>query len=48
MKLYDLRTEYRENPIGLTDKAPRFSWKIESEEQNTIQTAYDYFLLGTL
>ena len=22
MKLYDLRTEYRENPIGLTDKAP--------------------------
>lgn len=41
MKLYDLRTEYRENPIGLTDKAPRFSWKIESEEQNTIQTAFE-------
>ena len=41
MKLYDFRTEYRENPIGLTDKAPRFSWKIESEEQNTIQTAYE-------
>lgn len=41
MKLYDLRTEYRENPIGLTDKAPRFSWKMESEEQNTIQTAYE-------
>ena len=41
MKLYDLRTEYRENPIGLTEKAPRFSWKIESEEQNTIQTAYE-------
>lgn len=41
MKLYDLRTEYRENPIGLTGKAPRFSWKIESEEQNTIQTAYE-------
>ena len=40
MKLYDLRTEYRVNPIGLTDKAPRFSWKIEAEEQNTIQTAY--------
>ena len=41
MKLYDLRTEYRVNPIGLTDKAPRFSWKIEAEEQNTIQTAYE-------
>ena len=23
-------TEYRENPMGLTEKAPRFSWKIES------------------
>ena len=41
MNLYDLRTEYRVNPIGLTTKAPRFSWKIESEEQNTIQTTYE-------
>lgn len=41
MKLYDLRTEYRENPIGLTDKAPRFSWKIESQEKDTLQTAYE-------
>ena len=41
MNLYDLRTEYRVNPIGLTTKAPRFSWKIESKEQNTIQTTYE-------
>ena len=41
MKLYDLKTEYRENPIGLTDKAPRFSWKMESQEKNTLQTAYE-------
>ena len=41
MRLYDLRTEYRENPIGLTDKAPRFSWKMESEEKDTLQTAYE-------
>lgn len=41
MKLYDLRTEYRETPIGLTDKAPRFSWKMESEEKDTLQTAYE-------
>ena len=41
MKLYDLRTEYRENPIGLTDKAPRFSWKIQSQEKDTLQTAYE-------
>ena len=41
MRLYDLRTEYRENSIGLTDKAPRFSWKMESEEKDTLQTAYE-------
>ena len=41
MRLYDLRTEYRENPIGLTDKAPRFSWKMESQEKDTLQTAYE-------
>lgn len=39
MRLYDFRTEYRENPIGLTEKAPRFSWKIESDEKDTVQTS---------
>ena len=41
MRLYDLRTEYRENPMGLTEKAPRFSWKMESQEKDTLQTAYE-------
>jgi hypothetical protein len=41
MRLYDFRTEYRENPIGLTEKAPRFSWKIESDEKDTVQTSYE-------
>ena len=41
MRLYDLRTEYRVNPIGLTAKVPRFSWKIESQEKETLQTAYE-------
>ena len=41
MRLYDLRTEYRENPIGLTDRTPRFSWKMESQEKDTLQTAYE-------
>ena len=40
MRLYDLRTEYRVNPIGLTTKAPRFSWKLESDEKNTLQKSY--------
>ena len=41
MRVYDLRTEYRENPMGLTAKAPRFSWKMESQEKDTLQTAYE-------
>lgn len=48
MRLYDLRTEYRENPIGLTEKAPRFSWKIESEEKNTLQKSYHIIVKAQL
>ena len=40
MKLYDLRTEYRVNPVGLTNRKPRFSWKMYSAEKNTLQTSY--------
>lgn len=40
MKIRDLRVEYRKNPIGLDVSKPRFSWKIESELQNCMQTAY--------
>lgn len=40
MKVYDLRTEYRKNPIGLATQLPRFSWKMESEKQNTVQKSY--------
>lgn len=40
MKLRDLRVEYRKNPIGLSVRRPRFSWKMESEENNTVQKRY--------
>ena len=40
MKIIDLRTEYRKAPFGLAVRSPRFSWKMESEEQDTVQTAY--------
>lgn len=40
MKLYDLCVEYRENPIGLSVRQPRFSWKLESEENNVVQASY--------
>lgn len=40
MKIYDLRTEYRDNPIGLAVKLPRFSWKMEAVKENTVQNSY--------
>ncbi len=39
MKVYDLRTEYRKDPIGLDTACPRFSWKMQAEENNTLQTS---------
>lgn len=40
VKLKDLKIEYRDNPIGLDVKKPRFSWKLISTEHNSLQTAY--------
>ncbi len=40
MKIYDLRCEYRSNPIGLDMKKPRFSWKMESDAADTMQRRY--------
>ncbi len=40
LKVYDLRTEYRANPIGIDAAAPRFGWKLSSDGTNVIQSAY--------
>lgn len=40
MKIYDLKTEYRKNPIGLDITIPRFSWKMRTDEKNTVQSIY--------
>ena len=40
MKLRDIRVEYRKNPIGLAVEKPRFSWKMESDEKDTVQKSY--------
>jgi alpha-L-rhamnosidase len=45
MKLYDLRIEYQENPVGLDVQKPRFSWKLKSEEQNVLQVAFQVIVL---
>ena len=31
--------------MGLTAKAPRFSWKMESQEKDTLQTAYEIHVI---
>ncbi|MDE7186049.1 MAG: hypothetical protein K2O13_00845, partial [Lachnospiraceae bacterium] len=40
MQITDLRTEYQKNPLGMDTAKPRFSWKIESDQADTMQTAY--------
>jgi alpha-L-rhamnosidase len=37
----DLRVENMTSPLGLDTNQPRFSWKIVSDEQNVVQTAYE-------
>lgn len=40
MKITELKTEYRDNPVGLDNPSPRFSWILESEEREVLQQAY--------
>jgi alpha-L-rhamnosidase len=39
--LTDLTCEHRENPIGITEKQPRLSWKIAAQKRNIRQVAYE-------
>ena len=38
--IYDLRTEDLNNPVGLDDPTPAFSWKMASPIMGQKQTAY--------
>ncbi|CQR57809.1 alpha-L-rhamnosidase [Paenibacillus riograndensis SBR5] len=40
LSTYDLKTEHLRNPLGLDNKSPRFSWKINSDARNMTQNAY--------
>ncbi|MEZ0326051.1 MAG: alpha-L-rhamnosidase N-terminal domain-containing protein, partial [Fimbriimonas sp.] len=35
-----LRTEYLVNPIGIEERAPRFFWVLDSQQNGQLQTAY--------
>jgi alpha-L-rhamnosidase len=41
VSLIDLTCEHLTNPIGITEKQPRLSWKIATETRNIGQTAYE-------
>lgn len=46
LKCIDLLCEYQENPIGIDERNPRFAWKIESDKEEVLQTAYEIKIDG--
>lgn len=39
LELYDLKTEYRDCPLGLDVQKPAFSWKLRSDRRNVTQAS---------
>jgi alpha-L-rhamnosidase len=40
LKLVGLRTEYKEDPLGIDTRKPRLSWQIQSDGRGVTQSAY--------
>ncbi len=40
MTIYDFKIEHRANPLGIDTSAPRFSWKLDTPVNNTLQESY--------
>ncbi len=40
VRVTGLQHEYRINPVGTDTRAPRLSWRLESDIRNTVQAAY--------
>src|SRR5258708_30667885 len=47
LKIVKLRTEYKENPVGIDTGEPRFSWQIQSGRRGVIQSAYQIVVART-
>lgn len=43
LEVYDLKCNYRTNPLGIDDAQPSLSWKLESTERGQFQTACEIF-----
>src|SRR5262245_16870097 len=46
LKLTALRTEYKENPIGIDARKPRLSWQLQSIARGVAQSAYQSSAAG--
>lgn len=44
----DLTCEYHTNPIGIDVEQPRFNWKLTSDKNNVLQTAYEIRVASSL
>lgn len=42
-QIYDVKTEYKNNPLGIDAAQPRFSWKITSDQKGVYQESYRIF-----
>jgi alpha-L-rhamnosidase len=40
LEVLALRTEYRDNPLGIDVRKPRLSWQIQSDRRGILQSAY--------
>jgi len=40
LQIYDLKTEYLSNPLGIDAPKPRFSWKLRSDRKGVMQKSY--------
>ena len=41
LRVVGLRTEYKENPLGMDGRNPRLSWRLQSSSRGVTQTAYE-------
>src|SRR6056297_1633164 len=50
VKVFDLRCEYRETPLGIDNTAPRFSWKILDlqKTRGQKQTAFQLLVASSM
>ncbi|HEY1022642.1 MAG TPA: alpha-L-rhamnosidase, partial [Flavisolibacter sp.] len=41
VKVVNCQTENLSNPVGLDTRQPRFTWQLQSEQRNVLQSAYE-------